>query len=200
MCKSYTHNSQLTTHTMSFTESTMLPLGSEAPPFALPDTIFGNTIRLQDIASDKATVVMFICNHCPYVLHVNEELVRLANDYIARGIAFVAISSNDVVNYPQDGPDKMKEHAAKMKYPFPYLYDESQNVARAFDAACTPDIYVFDKDLKLAYRGRLDDSKPSNGIPLTGKDLRAALDALLAGQPVAEKQYPSGGCNIKWKK
>lgn len=185
---------------MAFTESNMLPLGSEAPPFALPDTVSGKTIRLQDIASEKATVVMFICNHCPYVIHVNPELVRLANDYLAKGIAFVAISSNDVEHYPQDGPDKMKTHAEREKYPFPYLYDESQNVARAFDAACTPDIYVFDRDLKLVYRGRLDDSKPSNGIPLTGKDLRAALDALLSGQPVADKQYPSGGCNIKWKK
>ncbi len=185
---------------MAFTESNMLPLGSEAPPFALPDTVSGKTVRLTDIVSDKATVVMFICNHCPYVIHVNEEIVRLANDYSAKGVAFVAISSNDAINYPQDGPDKMKEHAAKEKYPFPYLFDESQNVARAFDAACTPDFYIFDKDLRLAYRGRLDDSKPSNGIPLSGKDLRAALDALLAGQPVAEKQYPSGGCNIKWKK
>ena len=185
---------------MSFTESNMLPLGSAAPPFALPDTVSGKTIRLADISSDKATVVMFICNHCPYVLHVHEELVRLANDYITKGVAFVAISSNDVEHYPQDGPDKMKVHAEKWKYPFPYLYDESQNVARAFDAACTPDIYVFDKELKLAYRGRLDDSKPSNGIPLTGKDLRGALDAMLTGHPVAEKQYPSGGCNIKWKK
>jgi peroxiredoxin len=185
---------------MSFTESNMLPLGSEAPPFALPDTVSGKTIRLEDIASGKATVVMFICNHCPYVLHVNDEIVRLANDYLAKGIAFVAISSNDVVNYPQDGPDEMKLQAKKLKYPFPYLYDESQNVARAFDAACTPDFYVFDKDLRLVYRGRIDDSRPSSNTPLTGKDLRAALDAILNGKSVAEKQYPSGGCNIKWKK
>ena len=178
----------------------MLPLGSEAPPFALPDTVSGEIIRLEDIASDKATVVMFICNHCPYVLHVNEEIVHVANDYIKKGIAFVAISSNDVVNYPQDGPDEMKLQAEKLKYPFPYLYDESQNVARAFDAACTPDFYVFDKDRKLSYRGRIDDSRPSNGIELSGKDLRAALDAILNGQSVTEKQYPSGGCNIKWKK
>ena len=178
----------------------MLPLGSEAPPFALPDSVSGNTIRLEDIASDKATVVMFICNHCPYVIHVNEEIVRLANDYIPKGIAFVAISSNDVVNYPQDGPEEMKKQAQKLKYPFPYLYDESQNVARAFDAACTPDFYVFDKDLRLVYRGRIDDSRPSSNTPLTGRDLRAALDAVISGQAVAEKQYPSGGCNIKWKK
>lgn len=185
---------------MSFTESNMLPLGSEAPPFALPDTVSGKTIRLEDIASDKATVVMFICNHCPYVIHVNDEIVRIANDYIEKGIAFVAISSNDVVNYPQDGPEEMKKHAQKLKYPFPYLYDESQNVALAFDAACTPDFYVFDKNLKLVYRGRIDDSRPSSNTPLTGRDLRAALDAVINGQSVAEKQYPSGGCNIKWKK
>ncbi len=178
----------------------MLPLGSEAPPFALPDTISGKTVRLEEIASDKATVVMFICNHCPYVIHVNEEIVRLANDYIAKGIVFVAISSNDVVNYPQDGPEQMKKQAQKLKYPFPYLYDESQNVARAFDAACTPDFYVFDKDLKLIYRGRIDDSRPSSKTPLTGRDLRAALDAVISGLAVAEKQYPSGGCNIKWKR
>src|SRR5688500_2871301 len=184
---------------MAFTESNMLPLGSVAPPFALPDTISGKTIRLEDIASDIATVVMFICNHCPYVLHVNDEIVRLANDYISQGISFVAISSNDVNNYPEDGPDKMKQVAEKLKYPFPYLYDESQNVARAFDAACTPDFYVFDGELKLVYRGRLDDSRPKSGTPLTGKDMRSALDAVLDGRPVDEKQYPSGGCNIKWK-
>jgi len=185
---------------MSYTESNMLPLGSEAPPFYLPDTVSGQMVRLTDIASDKGTVVMFICNHCPYVIHVNEEMVRLANDYSKKGISFVGISSNDVDNYPEDGPELMKSHAEKWKYPFPYLYDESQNVARAFDAACTPDFYVFDGELKLVYRGRLDDSKPKNGLPLTGKDLRDALDAMLEGDAVIEKQYPSGGCNIKWKK
>jgi len=184
---------------LSYTESHMLPLGSEAPLFSLPDTVSGKTIRLEDIASDKATVVMFLCNHCPYVIHVNNEIIRVANDYLSKGVAFVAISSNDVENYPQDGPGEMKKVAEKLKYPFPYLYDESQNVARAFDAACTPDFYVFDKDLKLTYRGRLDDSKPKSGTPLTGKDLRNALDAILANEPVTEKQYPSGGCNIKWK-
>ena len=184
---------------MAYTESNMLPLGSEAPPFALPDTVSGKTIKLKDIASDKATVVMFLCNHCPYVVHVNNEIVRLANDYLPKGISFVGISSNDVVQYPEDGPERMKIVAEKLKYPFPYLYDESQNVARAFDAACTPDFYVFDGDLKLVYRGRLDDSRPKNTIPLTGKDLRDALDAVLSGTTVAEKQYPSAGCNIKWK-
>ena len=194
-----THYSLFTTHKMAFTESNMLPLGSEAPSFALPDTVSGKTISLSDIASDKATVVMFICNHCPYVIHVNDELIRVANDYIPKGVSFVAISSNDVEKYPEDGPGKMKEVALRLKYPFPYLFDESQDVARAFDAACTPDLYVFDKDLKLAYRGRLDDSRPKNTNPLTGKDLRDAIDAILEGRPVAEKQYPSAGCNIKWK-
>ncbi|MEO5905405.1 MAG: thioredoxin family protein [Saprospiraceae bacterium] len=184
---------------MAYTESTMLPLGSEAPPFSLPDTVSGKTVRLEDIQSDVATVVMFLCNHCPYVIHVNDELVRLANDYIPNGISFVGISSNDAEKYPEDGPGKMNEVAQKLNYPFPYLYDESQNVARAFDAACTPDFYVFDKELTLVYRGRLDDSRPKGGTPLTGRDLRNALDAILSGQPVAEKQYPSGGCNIKWK-
>lgn len=184
---------------MSYTESNMLPLGSEAPPFVLPDTISGKMISLKEIASDKATVVMFICNHCPYVIHVNDEIVRIANEYIPAGVSFVAISSNDASKYPDDGPARMKEVAEKLKYPFPYLYDESQNIARAYDAACTPDFYVFDRELKLVYRGRLDDSKPGNGKPLTGIDLRAAIGAVLSGQPVAEKQYPSGGCNIKWK-
>ena len=185
---------------MAFTESNMLPLGSEAPPFYLPDTVTGKMVRLDEIASDKATVIMFICNHCPHVVHVNPEIVRLANDYISLGVAFVAISSNDVKHYPDDSPEMMKEQAVRLKYPFPYLYDESQNVARAFDAACTPDFYIFDGHKKLTYRGRLDDSRPSNGIPLSGKDIRAALDAMLAGKLVAAKQYPSGGCNIKWKK
>ena len=185
---------------MSYVESNMLPLGSEAPPFVLPDTISGDTIRLQDIAGEKATVVMFICNHCPYVIHVNQEIVRIANDYATKGVSFVAISSNDVENYPQDGPEQMKLHAQRENYPFPYLYDESQNVAKAYDAACTPDFYVFDKELKLAYRGRLDDSRPNSGTPLTGKDLRGAIDAMLNGDAVTEKQYPSGGCNIKWIK
>ena len=184
---------------MAFTESNMLPLGSVAPPFALPDTISGKTIRLEDIASDIATVVMFICNHCPYVLHVNDEIVRLANDYISQGISFVAISSNDVNNYPEDGPDKMKQVAEKLKYPFPYLYDESQQVAKAYDAACTPDFFIYDKDLRLVYRGQLDDSRPGNEIPVTGKDIRQALDCIINNQPVPELQRPSIGCNIKWK-
>ncbi len=185
---------------MAYTESNMLPLGSEAPPFYLPDTVSGKMMRLNDLASDKATVIMFLCNHCPHVVQVNPEIVRVANDYMAKGVSFAAISSNDVDNYPEDSPVLMKVQAEKWKYPFPYLYDESQNVARAFDAACTPDFYVFDGNLKLVYRGRLDDSRPKNGLSLTGKDLRGALDAILNGKPVDEKQYPSGGCGIKWKK
>ena len=178
----------------------MLELGTEAPGFKLPDTVSGKEISLNDIASDKATVVMFLCNHCPYVIHVNPEIVRVVRDYQPKGVSFVGISANDVENYPQDGPDKMKEHAAEVGYNFPYLYDETQEVARAYDAACTPDFYVFDGDRKLVYRGRIDSSRPKNDDPLTGRDLRAALDAVLAGEPVTEKQYPSGGCNIKWKK
>lgn len=185
---------------MAFTESNMLPLGTFAPEFNLPDTVSGKSFSFQDLVSDKATVIMFICNHCPYVIHVNEEIVRLAKEYQSKGVSFVAISSNDAENYPQDGPDKMKEHAEKEGYPFPYLYDEDQSVARAYDAACTPDFYVFDADTKLVYRGRLDESRPNTDTPLTGKDLRQTLDRVLEGKPVPEKQYPSGGCNIKWKK
>ena len=184
---------------MALTESNMLTLGTKAPDFTLPDTVSGKTISLSDIQSDKATVVMFLCNHCPYVIHVNPEIVRLATEYQEKGVRFVAISSNDVNKYPQDGPREMKKQAARVGYPFPYLYDESQDAARAYDAACTPDFYVFDSERNLAYRGRLDGSRPGSGIPLTGKDLRAALDAVLAGAPVAEEQYPSAGCNIKWK-
>ena len=184
---------------MAYTESTMLELGVKAPDFSLPDTVSGKMMSLADIASEKGTVVMFLCNHCPYVIHVNEEIVNISTEYQAKGIAFVGISSNDVVNYPQDGPDEMKRHAEETGYNFPYLYDESQEVAKAYDAACTPDFYIFDGQQKLVYRGRLDDSRPKNTNPLTGKDLRDALNAMLAGETVSEKQYPSGGCNIKWK-
>ncbi|MCU0346602.1 MAG: thioredoxin family protein [Saprospiraceae bacterium] len=184
---------------MAFTESKMLPLGTAAPDFCLPDTVSGKNTSLQDVAGSKATIVIFSCNHCPYVVHVNPEIVRLAKDYQPQGVGFVAISSNDVENYPADAPDKMTELAAEVGYPFPYLYDETQEVAKAYDAACTPDFYVFDENLRLAYRGRLDDSRPKNGLPLSGRDLRAALDAVLAGEAPVAKQYPSGGCNIKWK-
>ena len=184
---------------MALTESNMLSLGTQATDFTLPDTVSGKAASLSDLRSDKATVVMFLCNHCPYVIHINPGIVRLAKEYQEKGVSFVAISSNDVNKYPQDGPQEMKKHAARVGYTFPYLYDESQDVARAYDAACTPDFYVFDKNLRLAYRGCLDGSRPGSGIPLTGKDLRAALDAVLAGKPVVEQQYPSAGCNIKWK-
>ncbi|MFQ5710111.1 MAG: thioredoxin family protein [bacterium] len=181
------------------TPSRMVPLGFRAPAFTLPDTVTGKAMSLDELKSDVATIVMFLCNHCPFVKHVNPELVRLAKEYQSKGVAFVAISSNDAENYPEDSPDKMKEVAAELGYPFPYLYDETQEVAKAYDAACTPDLYLFDRGLKLVYRGQLDDSRPGNGIPVTGKDLRAALDDVLAGRPLNPDQKPSIGCNIKWK-
>ena len=185
---------------MALTESNMLSLGTAAPDFNLPDTISGKMVSLNELKSDLATVVMFICNHCPYVIHVNEEIVRLAKEYQDLGVSFVAISSNDVENYPDDSPEKMTQLAAKEGYTFPYLYDETQEVARAYDAACTPDFYVFDKNARLVYRGQLDGSRPGSGIPLTGTDLRAALDSVLVNRPVNPMQRPSAGCNIKWKK
>lgn len=184
---------------MALTESTMLQLGTKAPTFSLPDTVSGNEISFQDIKGTNGTVVMFLCNHCPYVIHVNQELIRIANDYKEKGIGFVAISSNDAVKYTDDTPDKMKLIAKVLMYPFPYLYDESQDVARTYDAACTPDLYIFDADDQLYYRGRLDESRPGNDKPLTGKDMRLALDLLLRGEAPMTKQYPSAGCNIKWK-
>jgi len=183
---------------MAATPSTMMPLGTTAPDFQLPDTVSDKVLSLAQLKGKKATMVMFICNHCPYVLHVNDELVRIAKEYQPQGVSFVAISSNDVDNYPQDGPQLMKEQAQKVGYTFPYLYDESQEVAKAYDAACTPDFYLFDSNLKLVYRGQLDDSRPGNGFPLNGKDLRNALNALLAQKPIPEDQKPSIGCNIKW--
>lgn len=184
---------------MAQTPSNMLPLNRLAPSFSLLDTISDKKLRLNELKGEKATVIMFICNHCPFVIHINKQLVQLAEEYISKGIGFVAISSNDVVNYPQDGPDKMKLHAIENKYPFPYLYDESQEVAKAYDAACTPDLYVFDSELKLKYRGQLDDSRPNNGIPVTGKDLRHALDCILENKENENIQKPSIGCGIKWK-
>jgi peroxiredoxin len=178
--------------------STMLPLGTKAPDFHLPDTT-GNIVSLEDFKTSRALVVMFICNHCPYVKHIRTGLVELAREYQPGGVGFVAISSNDVENYPADSPEKMAEEAKSAGYLFPYLYDETQEVAKAYRAACTPDLYVFDQDQRLAYRGQLDDSRPGNNIPVTGKDLRAALDAVLSGKPVPQKQKPSIGCNIKWK-
>jgi peroxiredoxin len=176
----------------------MLPLGTTAPDFTLPDTN-GKTVSLANFKDKPALLVMFICNHCPYVKHIRTGLAQLARDYLPRGVGIVGINSNDVANYPNDSPAKMKEEAKSAGYLFPYLYDESQAVAKAYRAACTPDIYLFDKGLKLAYRGQFDDSRPGNGIPVTGKDLRAALDAVLAGKPVSPNQKTSMGCNIKWK-
>jgi peroxiredoxin len=185
---------------MALTESNMLSLGTEAPYFNLLDTISGKMVSLDDIVSAKVTVIIFSCNHCPYVIHINKGLVELANDYIPKGVMFAAISSNDVENYPQDAPDKMRELAIAENYPFPYLYDETQEVAKTYDAACTPDFYVFDENLLLVYRGQLDNSRPGNGKPVTGQDLRAAIDAILLQKDVNLIQYPSAGCNIKWKK
>jgi peroxiredoxin len=185
---------------MALTPSNMLPLGTVAPDFRLPDTVSGKTMALQDLKSGTATVVMFICNHCPYVKHVQQGLVALAGDYQGQGVSFIAISSNDADGYPEDAPDRMKAVAQSLGYPFPYLYDETQQVARAYQAACTPDFYVFDGGLRCVYRGQMDDSRPGSGIPVTGSDLRAALDAVLAGRPVNPQQKPSMGCNIKWKR
>lgn len=184
---------------MSLTASTMLPLGTKAPDFSLPDTVSGATLSLQELKSPIATVIMFVCNHCPFVIHIQHKLAEVANIYQAKGIRFIAISSNDVANYPDDAPDKMRQVAQSLQFPFAYLYDESQAVAKAYHAACTPDFFVFDKDLACVYRGRFDDSRPGKSIPITGKDLSTALDALLAGNPISPNQHPSMGCNIKWK-
>jgi peroxiredoxin len=177
----------------------MLALNTPAPDFALPDTVSGRTLGLAEVRGSRATLVMFLCNHCPYVKHVNGGLVRLARDYSARGVGFVAISANDAARYPEDGPERMRETARQLGYPFPYLYDESQQVARAYQAACTPDFFLFDHGLALAYRGQMDGSRPGNDVPVSGGDLRAALDALLHGVPVNSDQQPSMGCNIKWR-
>ena len=185
---------------MAQTPSTMLPLGTRAFPFSLQDTVTGKVMSLSQLKSDKATVIMFICNHCPYVKHLQTELIRLGQDYQAKGVAFIAISSNDAVQYPDDSPQRMKEVAEQLGYPFPYLYDESQEIARKYQAACTPDFYIFDKDLLLVYRGQLDDSRPGNNIPVSGKDIRRALDNVLNGKPVDPEQRASVGCSIKWKK
>ncbi|WP_406684174.1 thioredoxin family protein [Seonamhaeicola sp. MEBiC1930] len=184
---------------MADTPSNMIPLGTKAPDFSLIDTSTDSILSLNDIKGEKGTVIMFICNHCPFVIHLNSEIVSIANSYLKKGIGFVAISSNDVVNYPQDGPDKMKIHAKNVGYPFPYLYDESQNIAKAYDAACTPDFYLFDSNLKLVYRGQLDDSRPRNNNPVTGSDFRHALDCLTNGRENTSEQKPSIGCSIKWK-
>jgi peroxiredoxin len=176
----------------------MLPLGTLAPDFRLPD-FNGRTVSLAGYRNSPALLVIFMCNHCPYVKHIRQGLAQLGRDYLPQGVAMIGINSNDVANYPADSPGRMREEAQSAGYIFPYLYDETQNVAKAYRAACTPDIFLFDKTQKLVYRGQFDDSRPGNSAPVTGKDLRAALDAVLANKPVAADQKPSIGCNIKWK-
>lgn len=176
----------------------MLPLGTAAPDFNLMDTVSSKILALKDLKGVNGTVIAFICNHCPFVVHVNSELSKVAKAYADKGIRFIAISSNDVKNYPQDAPHLMKVKAKEEGYIFPYLYDETQEVAKAYDAACTPDFYLFDSELKLVYRGQLDDSRPGNGVPLSGTDLRNAMNALLDGEEIDALQKPSIGCNIKW--
>jgi len=179
--------------------STMTELGSAAPDFALSDVTTGRTVRLADFAERHGLLVMFICRHCPYVAHVREGLARLANDYVAADLAIVAISSNDPATYPDDAPESLAEEAREAGYPFPYLFDETQETAKAYGAACTPDFFLYDRERRLAYRGQFDDSRPRSGLPVTGRDLCAAIDAVLAGEPVSKDQRPSVGCSIKWR-
>jgi len=183
---------------MALTPSTMLPLGTTAPDFRLPDPN-GKIVSLADFHGKPTLLVVFMCNHCPYVKHIRSGLAQLARDYQPRGVAVVGINSNDAANYPDDSPARMAEVAKSVGYTFPYLFDESQAVAKAYRAACTPDLFLFDQGRRLVYRGQFDSSRPGNGIPVTGLDLRAALDAVLAGKPVSSAQTPSIGCNIKWK-
>lgn len=183
---------------MSVTPSTMMDLGTEAPDFKLPDTK-GEPVSLHDFDNAKALVVVFMCNHCPFVKHVRSGLIEVAREYSDKGVAFVGINSNDIENHPEDSPERMAIEAERFKYPFPYIYDESQEVAKEYNAACTPDFFVFDDDRKLVYRGQFDESRPGNDKPVTGEDLRDALDAVLEGREVSEDQTPSMGCNIKWK-
>ena len=184
---------------MAQTPSNMMPLGTQAPKFTLPDTISGKDLNLKDLKGEKATVIMFICNHCPFVKHIEDELVKLGQEYPAKGVSLVAISANDVESYPQDSPEKMKQLAESLGYNFPYLYDETQEVAKAYEAACTPDFYIFNERLECAYRGQLDDSRPGNNVPVTGSDLRDALNSILSGVQISQNQKPSVGCNIKWR-
>ncbi|UOK42291.1 MULTISPECIES: thioredoxin family protein [Flavobacterium] len=184
---------------MARTPSNMLPLGTMAPEFHLKDTYSSHTYSFADLKGSKGTLVMFICNHCPFVHHVIDEIVRIANDYRVQGLGIIAISSNDVVNYPQDAPELMQDFALQHRFEFPYLYDATQEVAKAYDAACTPDFYLFDNQNKLVYRGQLDDSRPGNGIPLSGSDLRNAIDGVIYNRSINPNQKPSLGCNIKWK-
>ncbi|MEH6680989.1 MAG: thioredoxin family protein [Sediminicola sp.] len=184
---------------MSNTPSNMLPLGTTAPSFKLLDTVTSSPKELEGTRGPIGTMLVFICNHCPFVVHVSPKLAELSREYIAKGIHFVAISSNDIQKYPQDSPSEMKLFAERYGFSFPYLYDATQEVAKAYDAACTPDFYLFDKDLSLVYRGQFDSSRPGNGIPVTGVDLQGAMDALVDGRAVDTVQKPSMGCNIKWK-
>ncbi len=180
-------------------ESVMLPLGTLAPAFELRDVVSGQTYSLDSFADKSALLIMFICRHCPYVVHVEQELAKIGRDYRDTGLGIIAISSNDPVGYPDDAPPKLKDMAQHLGFTFPFCHDESQDVAIAYRAACTPDFYLFDRDRRLAYHGQLDDSRPSNGKPVTGRDLRAAIQALFAGTPVNGTQLPSIGCSIKWK-
>ena len=182
---------------MAATSSTMTDLGQGVPPFALPDVLEGQTVTLDHFSSRKALLVMFICKHCPYVMHVKPALIQLATDFARHSLGIVAISSNDAERYPEDTPERLAELAGEL--PFPLLYDENQQVAKAYRAACTPDFFLYDADRHLVYRGQLDDSRPGNGVPVAGNDLRAALDAVLSGRPAPTTQKPSMGCNIKWK-
>jgi peroxiredoxin len=184
---------------MSLTPSTMLPLGTKAPDFSLPDVVSGRTLSLADFASNDALLVMFICRHCPFVKHLQDALARFGRDYAGKNLSIVAISANDASEYPEDRPESLKEMAESLGFPFPFCYDESQKTAKAYDAACTPDFFLFDSERKLVYRGQFDDSRPGNNVPVTGKDLRAAVDAVLEKRPVFRDQKPSIGCNIKWK-
>lgn len=185
---------------MALTPSNMIPLGTSAPLFSLKDVVSGQEIKLEAYRGKKAVVLMFICNHCPYVKHIQTGLVAFANHYAKnKDVAIIAINSNDVENYPEDSPEKMKEAAKKYAYPFPYCFDETQEVAKAYKAACTPDFYILDEKLNVAYRGQMDDSRPGNNLPVTGSDLKAAIASLVAGQELSPLQKPSIGCNIKWK-
>lgn len=184
---------------MSLKNSTMLALGTPIPQFSLPDVVTERVISHQTFSGQKGTLIMFICRHCPYVVHVKDELARIGRDYDRQDLGIVAISSNDIQNYPDDSPDRLKAMADELGLTFPLCYDESQETAKAFTAACTPDFFIFDRESRLVYRGQLDDSRPGNGKPVTGKDLRVALDAVLGDQKVAIEQKPSAGCNIKWK-
>jgi len=184
---------------MSLTPSNMMPLGTTAPDFTLPDTVSGTELSLSQLKGLNGTLIIFMCNHCPFVIHIEDELVKLAKDYPNNSLSIVAISANNIDTHPQDGPDQMKTKAEKLGFGFPYLYDESQDTAKAYGAACTPDLFLFDADLKCVYRGQFDDSRPGNNLPVNGKDIREAIDALLNGTPINPQQTPSIGCNIKWK-